>query len=248
MRLAYLSDLHLEFARLSSWESFIPKNWDIDWLVLAGDIGRDVPQLDLFFQFCKKQGYNNIIYVPGNHEYYRGNYRAQHWELEKLAYKHGICFCDTVHKSGEFLFIPTTLWAYLQPDSLEARLVEKRINDFRIIEGMTPALMSDLHLKAKVFLESALKFANMSNLKPIVVTHFSPSMQGLHPRYNPEDVINKYFHNSLEELILTYHPPLWIHGHTHDLCDYWIEETHILCNPIGYPGENEKRSMKVLEL
>ena len=249
MRIAYISDLHLEFTRMTSWDKIITKNWDIDWLILAGDIGgKDLVQLEDFFLFCKKQGYNQIVYIPGNHEYYRGNYRAQHWELEKLCHHMDIRFCDTIHRSGDVLFVPTTLWAYLPLDSMVAQAVRRNINDFRIVEGMTPELMNDLHLKSKLFIESALKFGNMSNLKTVVVTHFSPSMRGLHPRYNPEDPINQYFHNSLEDLILAYHPNIWIHGHTHDTCDYWIEDTHVLCNPLGYPGENELRTIKVIEV
>lgn len=70
-KIAYCSDLHLEFGRLNIE---LP---DADILLLAGDIyvnylfnkhdsTDDV--IDFFTEISKK--YKNIIYVPGNHEYY----------------------------------------------------------------------------------------------------------------------------------------------------------------------------------
>ena len=32
-------------------------------------------------------------------------------------------------------------------------------------------------------------------------------------------------------------PKLWIHGHTHDRCDYAIGNTRVVANPLGYPTE-----------
>jgi hypothetical protein len=31
---------------------------------------------------------------------------------------------------------------------------------------------------------------------------------------------------------------LWIHGHVHTAQDYRLGETRVLCNPRGYPVEN----------
>ena len=44
------------------------------------------------------------------------------------------------------------------------------------------------------------------------------------PRFDP---------GSGEVLILV----LMRHGHTHSFFDYQINNTRILCNPLGYPGE-----------
>lgn len=35
---------------------------------------------------------------------------------------------------------------------------------------------------------------------------------------------------------------LWIHGHSHDRCDYLLGKTRIIANPLGYP--NEVRSLE----
>ena len=34
----------------------------------------------------------------------------------------------------------------------------------------------------------------------------------------------------------------WIHGHTHDACDYMIGDTRVLCNPRGYIGHERDAS------
>ena len=35
---------------------------------------------------------------------------------------------------------------------------------------------------------------------------------------------------------------LWTHGHTHDVFDYVIGETRIVCNPRGYYGYEQRAS------
>ena len=40
-------------------------------------------------------------------------------------------------------------------------------------------------------------------------------------------------------------PKLWIHGHSHDRCDYLLGKTRVVANPLGYP--NELRSLEAFE-
>jgi hypothetical protein len=37
----------------------------------------------------------------------------------------------------------------------------------------------------------------------------------------------------------------WIHGHTHDEFDYTIGITKVLCNPRGYPKENQHNNFRL---
>src|SRR5512139_2896564 len=62
LKLHILSDLHLEFS------AFEPPHTDADVVVLAGDIGRSTSGLDWARNAFPRQA---IVYVPGNHEYYR---------------------------------------------------------------------------------------------------------------------------------------------------------------------------------
>jgi Icc-related predicted phosphoesterase len=51
------------------------------------------------------------------------------------------------------------------------------------------------------------------------------------------DPLNPAFASSLDDIIENYQPVLWIHGHTHERCDYELFGTRVVCNPRGYPGE-----------
>lgn len=42
----------------------------------------------------------------------------------------------------------------------------------------------------------------------------------------------------LTDVIEDGRPALWVHGHTHDSCDYELGATRIVCNPRGYEDEN----------
>jgi len=70
----------------------------------------------------------------------------------------------------------------------------------------------------------------------IIVTHHAPSIRSIHDRYRTS-TINGAFYANLEGLIDKHKPTAWIHGHVHSMFAYKIGSTHIVCNPVGYPGE-----------
>ena len=71
----------------------------------------------------------------------------------------------------------------------------------------------------------------------VVIGHHTPSHQSCHPRYKHDAIMNGGYHSDLSEFILD-RPKikLWTHGHTHEVFDYMIGETRIVCNPRGYAG------------
>lgn len=71
--------------------------------------------------------------------------------------------------------------------------------------------------------------------KYVVLGHHAPSKMSTHPRYKHDTTMNGGYSSSLDEFILD-HPQikLWTHGHTHELFDYMIGGTRIVCNPRGY--------------
>lgn len=73
--------------------------------------------------------------------------------------------------------------------------------------------------------------------KFVVVGHHAPSIQSIHQKYKYDQIMNGGYMSSLEEFILD-RPSikLWIHGHVHDMFDYNIGETRVVCNPRGYSG------------
>jgi Icc-related predicted phosphoesterase len=82
------------------------------------------------------------------------------------------------------------------------------------------------------------------------MTHFPPILQSEHPKY-AGDPYNPYFVNDLPDLVRELKPKLWVHGHTHSAFDYEFEGVRVVCNPIGYPGENIKEPIfmpKIVEI
>jgi len=87
--------------------------------------------------------------------------------------------------------------------------------------------------------------------KVVVIGHHTPSHSSCHPRYKDDQVMSGGYHSDLSEFILD-RPQikLWTHGHTHELFDYMIGRTRIVCNPRGYDGYEELSNftLKVVEL
>ena len=72
----------------------------------------------------------------------------------------------------------------------------------------------------------------------VVVGHHTPSHTSCHPRYKDDQIMNGGYHSDLSEFILD-HPQikLWTHGHTHEVFDYMIGSTRVVCNPRGYQND-----------
>ena len=76
--------------------------------------------------------------------------------------------------------------------------------------------------------------------KFVVVGHHAPSKQSTHPRYVDKTIMNGGYSSDLSEFIMD-HPQikLWTHGHTHELFDYMVGDTRVVCNPRGYAGHED---------
>lgn len=70
----------------------------------------------------------------------------------------------------------------------------------------------------------------------IVVGHHCPSELSVAEMYKG-NLLNAAFRSKLDDFIES-RPQikLWIHGHTHHNFNYWIGDTHVVCNPRGYIG------------
>lgn len=91
-----------------------------------------------------------------------------------------------------------------------------------------------------------------SSKKVVVVGHHAPSKLSTHPRYAHEYHTNGGYSSDLSEFILD-NPliKLWTHGHTHEVFDYMLGATRVVCNPrgyIGYEDRADKFTLKVVEV
>ena len=258
MKINILSDIHLESYPLAEitfdgdtvspnkFEDLFPGVWNCDTLVLAGDIVTSPKMLADLVQYAPIP----VVYVLGNHEYYglRWENTAELYQSELGKTSMGITLSQRSLVLGDIHFIGATLWTdFNKNDPLVVFDAARRIADFRRIAGCTTEKMRERFLKDKAFLENELKENFFPKDRTVVVTHFAPSYLSQHRAFSPGGV-GYYFVSDLEDLILRHQPALWIHGHTHDSCDYRIGSTRMVsCQP-GYEWEARGRKNTPLSI
>jgi predicted phosphodiesterase len=230
MKIQLMSDLHFEFGR--SVPAFLEgQSADPDVLVLAGDIesARFPSTLRLTLQaFCAK--FRRVVYVPGNHEYYKTDAPEAHRLIVGLAKNLPnltVLDCCAAEIEGR-RFLGGSLWFRRHVDVARYR---EALNDFSLIGQFEPWVYEE-NERCIAFLERELRAGD------IVVTHHLPSQRSVAPQFKGSP-INMFFVCDVEPLILQRKPALWMHGHTHVDCDYTLGETRVVCNPLGYPRTRE---------
>lgn len=154
---------------------------------------------------------------------------------------------DSVRLDG-VEFFGCTFWTdfmLLGQKQIAAFEAEQKMNDYRYIR-MSPSFR---RLKAAdtAFFHSAsrdwlLKAVRESDCqKKIIITHHAPSALSLKGSAPNIDILDSAYASNEEELVKELGADLWVHGHVHEPCDYWIGKTRIVCNPRGYPGKSSTR-------
>lgn len=219
-RVHILSDLHLEFNNL-----FLPKV-DADITIIAGDIHVGMKGLQWLKQFRRP-----VVYILGNHEFY--NYNSVDSLRRQFSIQKKVIYLENKWvEFGDIKIFGCTLWTdfNLLGDKFFAYANAKRfLNDFQFIKDVK---MKQSHRDSVASIKKFLKQAG----KKIVVTHHAPSIQSISPEWRNK--LAPAFASNLENLIIDSGIDLWIHGHTHDSCDYMIGSTRVVCNPRGYAPNN----------
>jgi Icc-related predicted phosphoesterase len=70
----------------------------------------------------------------------------------------------------------------------------------------------------------------------VVVTHHLPAFESVPARF-ARSAMNAFFVCDIAPRVRERQPKLWIHGHSHDRCDYQLGATRVVANPLGYPNE-----------
>lgn len=244
MKALVLSDLHLEF----SAPDLAASADGADLVILAGDIhlgSKAIPWISDQF------GHLPVLYVPGNHEFYRGEHGNVLRNLRAAAAEQGhIHILDNESLMiGDVEFLGATLWTDFAlygdaPDQVRAaqEAASARMPDFtgviRLADGdairaLTPDDTRAMHARSCDWLASRL--GQSAGHKRVVITHHLPAEASVVERYKG-DSLSPAFASRLEHLVGQ--ADVWIHGHTHDCMDYALGECRVVCNPRGYvvPG------------
>ena len=87
-----------------------------------------------------------------------------------------------------------------------------------------------------------IKIATENKTKQyVVVTHHAPSTISIAECYRFDTLMNGAFASDLSDFILN-RPQikLWTHGHMHNISDYMVGDTRVVCNPRGYVGHEQR--------
>jgi predicted phosphodiesterase len=234
MKLHVLSDLHLEYRR--PWELQHP---DADVIVLAGDI--DVGTEGV--QWAARTFSREVVYVPGNHEFYHHDAEALLPQLKAAARRtgHVQVLSDEAWVFRGVRFLGTTLWTDFRLFGPEMRHQamshsERAMKDFRVIRNGRQRLTAEgwitWHERSLAWLRRALEepFPGPT----VVISHHLPSRHSVVTRY-ANALLSAAFGSNLDSLLERRRVDLWVHGHTHSSVRYTLGRTEVVCNPRGYP-------------
>lgn len=233
MKIRLLSDLHTEFRLPYKTAEFAEYRGE-DVLVLAGDIASGSTNTIDVIKFFRDQGFPHIIYVPGNHEYYGGDFDDFNTKIAtKCAQLDGVHYlnpgCVTI---DGVLFTGATLWTNFGDNPYSQSAAKRGINDFRVIRNFDVNRCAQTYYKHLGYIQD--QYEQRGDRRVVVITHFLPARECIAPRFRGADLINDYFANNLGDYISNMSDTTWLFGHTHDATDIVLGDTRVVANPHGY--------------
>jgi len=264
MRINLMSDLHLEFADLTlpggdvlilSGDLCEAKNikkelYNRDMVLLEHEQQDRRP--DRWFRFLEEEcsKYREVVYVMGNHEHYGFQFQKTYAHIASQLPDNVHLLENQTYTVEDVTFVGATLWTDMnKQDPLTMYHMQQAMNDYRqvtmfneaksVYHRLTPERTVEDHYRSKNFIRETVE--NKFDQKFVVVTHHAPSKASVKPRYADDHLMNGAYSSDLSEFILA-NPQIkaWTHGHTHDLFDYMVGSTRIMCNPRGYKYYEER--------
>ena len=120
----------------------------------------------------------------------------------------------------------------------DGTLVVKTVDHYQSPSKWSPEDSVEDHKKMLDY----IKIATENKTKQyVVVTHHAPSPISIAECYKHDTLMNGAFASDLSDFILD-RPQikLWTHGHMHNVSDYMIGDTRVVCNPRGYIGHEQR--------
>lgn len=260
MKINVISDLHLEFAdlELPGGDILILSGDIMEARKLKKDMynpdmvlfehERPDRRPDRFYRFFKEEcsKYREVVMVMGNHEHYGFRLQKTYAQIAEQLPDNVTLLENQTHIIDDVVFVGCTLWTDMnQSDPLTMFHMKSSMNDYRqitqfneaknVYHRLDPERTVADHYVSRKFIRETVE-ADPAQ-KYVVVTHHAPSRASTANQYANATMMNGAYSSSLEDIMLD-NPQikLWTHGHTHDLFDYMVGSTRVVCNPRGYHG------------
>jgi predicted phosphodiesterase len=229
MNVQIASDIHIEklYPETPKITNFITPVDGVDTLILAGDIGSIYHSEALkFFLLSCKEHFTNVIYVPGNNEYYErpGFEPVTFAELESrlkelCKYCEVILLNNSYIETDEFVIFGSVWWSHI-PDVLTMKIYKAPgipidSDDFNHMHNASRRCLNTL-------------IGRLNGKKLIVITHYCPTRFGTMNMYHRKtefEPLTPYYFSSSEKFLRSGAVNMWIFGHTHVFRDFYFENT-----------------------
>lgn len=234
-----------------------------------------------FFQECSARFPHVIYIAGNHEHYHGDFKHTLSDIKKRFSYLENVHVLDKeVFELDDTVFVGGTLWTDMnREDPMTLHAISRMMNDFRCVDNSNrevsfktfdvtedgrqiptfrtrparfcPEDAVEEHKKMLDYIR--VVYEGMPPWKQMVVVgHHTPSHTSCHPRYKDDQLMNGGYHSDLSEFILD-RPgiKLWTHGHTHEIFDYMVGDTRVVCNPRGYIGHEELADnfeLKVVEL
>lgn len=245
MYIRFFSDIHLECG--IPYDIFNMETDSKTVLILAGDItdGKH-PHENFIRNLCQR--FRAVVYVLGNHEYYRSDIaRVDHYwdsvsqDIDNLyVLRNDHVIFDDVRIIGGTLWTDMDKQNPLMMHNARTQMADYR--QIRFVKGgvyhrLTPVDTVLFHLDAIRAFRKQLKLPHQG--KTVIVSHHLPLWACVHPEHKSHP-LNGAYCSDLEALFRDYDFNLWIHGHSHR--SVRLEDVYgkyVMSNPKGYPNHDE---------
>lgn len=243
-KIKLISDTHFEMSN-SRMTPFLDTHdfTDIDYLVLAGDIGDYKRVYEFADILSKKYPRTQLIHINGNHEYYKSYIEKEWYSYKNFHHLDRTMYIDNKQK---ICFIGATLWTNFNNNNPIAMLDAKSgMNDYKYIRWnngssrLTPEHIYNLHISDLKYVQLQLTEVPKDYTK-IVVTHHKPY-------FNQGDFLDNLSYCFCSDLIneidnWKVKPDYWFSGHTHKSDIQEIDGVKYISNQYGYYFENEEQT------
>jgi predicted phosphohydrolase len=266
LKFQFVSDFHTEFWTFNKFERqleiYLPRHADEakTVLVCGGDMGLFAYYAStykpLFNLLCKR--FFAVVMVPGNHSWYNSagiwGKEEDFWSGKKLP-KNLHYLNNGIAVFGDYVVIGTCLWTdFNNSNPVSMFDASRRMADFDCIRKQNyevtstyGAVINSSRLRPEDTVEEhhhavdyiRFQLETYRDKKCIIVTHHAPSYQSVDPEFRGNS-LNPAYATELTDL-MRFEPLVWCHGHMHRNHDYMVENTRVICNPLGYHATDINR-------
>lgn len=234
-----VSDLHIEYQNDEVPDPLTLITPSADILILAGDIGSfyKYDQLKKFLvRLCPY--FKVVVYVPGNHEYYKQtgyyhqkmNVLLRHFiQIEKSINNLYILNKASV-RVNDVCIVGCTLWS--NPLVNIPKFIVR-------VQDMNTQIYKQKHETELLYITKMIKYCQDKKLKLIVVTHHCPTFSVITSDKKKSDKYVSLYASHLDHLLTQEQVHTWICGHIHINFDLITTGgTHLVGNQKGKPKDN----------